>query len=102
MQDEVAKWKRRCSKLQTKLQSAMPPKPMGVSKSQAKHSKNTVTVGMVNPADSRISISGNGGRKGLYKQSNSLNHSGTQSKQVRLLLEKSLIEIVNVYDKNRT
>ena len=97
MQEEVAKWKRRCGKLQTKLQSAMPPKPvMGVSRSQGKHAKNgQEEVG-------RITISGNGGRKGQYKQSNSLNHSGIQSKKERLMLQKSLIEIVNVYDKNRT
>ena len=49
----------------------------------------------------RITISGNGGRKG-QKQSNSLNHSGVQSKKERLMLQRSLIEIVNVYDKNRT
>ena len=40
MQEEVSKWRRRCTKLQTKLQTAvtgrdtnMPPKPMGISKS---------------------------------------------------------------------
>ena len=49
MQEEVAKWKRRCGRLQTMLQSVnvtkaveqggVPPKPMGVSKSQGKHAK---------------------------------------------------------------
>lgn len=69
MQEEVAKWKRRCGKLQTKLQSVvvgrdpnMPPKPMGVSRSQGKHAK---AQGQNNSG--RITISGNGGRKGLQK-----------------------------------
>ena len=72
---------------------------MGVSKSAGKYAKNQ---GQMNNNSGRISISGNGGRKGQCKQSNSLNHSGIQSKKERLMLQKSLLEIVNVYDKNRT
>lgn len=108
MQDEVSKWKRRCTKLQTKLQSAvishsnMPPKPMGISRSQGRHAKNAPGPMLQGQSNVRITISGNGGRKGAIKQSSSLNHSGLQSKKERLMLEKSLIEIVNVYDKNRT
>jgi len=107
MQEEVAKWKRRCGRLQTKLQSVavsqsgVPPKPMGVSKSQGRHAKNNNNQGNAD-RNGRIMISGNGGRKTQCKVSNSLNHSGLQSKKERLLLQKSLIEIVNVYDKNRT
>jgi hypothetical protein len=50
MQEEVAKWKRRCGRLQTMLQSVsvtkaidqagVPPKPTGVTKSSGRHSKN--------------------------------------------------------------
>lgn len=76
----------------------MPPKPIGVSKSQGKHAK----LQLMGSGGGRITISGNGGRKGQQKQSNSLNHSGVQSKKERLMLQRSLIEIVNVYDKNRT
>ena len=55
---------------------------MGVSKSAGKYAKNQ---GQTNNSG-RITISGNGGRKGLQKQSNSLNHSGIQSKKERLML----------------
>lgn len=92
MQEEVAKWKRRCSKLQTKLQTVVvsratehktgvPPKPMGVSKSLGRHATNGRQE-----KSGRITVSGNDGRKGQFKQSNSLNHSGVQSKKERLML----------------
>ena len=37
------------------------------------------------------------------RSSNSMNRSGNQSiQEERLMLQKSLMDIVNVYDKNRT
>ena len=103
MQEEVTKWKRRCTKLSSKLQVFL-NKP-DYQKAHYEGSKNGIQAMMSKsvgrkPNQQKLA---NKSLREKTRSSNSMNRSGNQSiHEERLMLQKSLMDIVNVYDKNRT
>ena len=105
MQEEVTKWKRRCTKLSSKLQVFL-NKP-NYQRGHYEGSKNGIQAMMSKsvgrkPNQQKLANQMRSLRD-KTRSSNSMNRSGNQSiQEERLMLQKSLMDIVNVYDKNRT